>query len=158
MEMKKNSHTGTHLFFIEFLIVLLFFLIISTVCLNLFVQAHTVTQEANALSFAQSFASSLAETIEGTDGTAHEVLSCFPEAVILPEPSAGTDAETIALYFDRDFHSCGANTAFYTLEAVLCVENRRKTGDITICDKDGDTLYQLSVSFYQPLTAKEVVS
>ena len=33
--MKRNDRAGSHLFFIEFIIVLFFFLIVSTVCLRL---------------------------------------------------------------------------------------------------------------------------
>ncbi len=62
--MKRNSRTGSRLFFIEFLIVLFFFLIISTVCLRLFAQAHSVTQHSEALSHAQVLASSVAAVIE----------------------------------------------------------------------------------------------
>ena len=58
--MKKNSGKGSRLFLIEFLIVLFFFLIISTVCLQLFVKAHLITRRSEALSHAQAAAASVA--------------------------------------------------------------------------------------------------
>ena len=48
--MKKQNRTGSRLFFIEFLIVLFFFLIVSAVCLKLFAHAHQITERAEAFS------------------------------------------------------------------------------------------------------------
>ncbi len=62
--MKRSKRTGSHLFFIEFIIVLFFFLIVSTVCLRLFAQAHGITQRADALSHAQAAAASVAAAVE----------------------------------------------------------------------------------------------
>lgn len=62
--MKKNSRTGSRLFFLEFLIVIFFFLIISTICLKLFASARMLTQNAAALSRAQQISSSIAELFE----------------------------------------------------------------------------------------------
>lgn len=49
MKSSTSNHSGTRLFFIEFLIVLFFFLIISTVCLRLFVQSHSMTKRTEEL-------------------------------------------------------------------------------------------------------------
>ena len=61
MKSSTSNHSGTRLFFIEFLIVLFFFLIISTVCLRLFVQSHSMTKHTEELFQAQEAAASVAE-------------------------------------------------------------------------------------------------
>ena len=61
MKSSTSNHSGTRLFFIEFLIVLFFFLIISTVCLRLFVQSHSMTKRTEELFQAQEAAASVAE-------------------------------------------------------------------------------------------------
>lgn len=64
MKSSTSNHSGTRLFFIEFLIVLFFFLIISTVCLRLFVQSHSMTKYTEELFQAQEAAASVAELLE----------------------------------------------------------------------------------------------
>ncbi len=134
--MKQTSRTGSRLFFIEFLIVLFFFLIISTVCLRLFAQARRITREAEALSGAQLHAASTAEAIEAGEES----------------------ADRLRLYFDRDFHSCEENQAFYTLDTQLTVDNHWKTGTITVSAQDGRVIYELPFSFYAASTKEEVLS
>ena len=64
MKSSTSNHSGTRLFFIEFLIVLFFFLIISTVCLRLFVQSHSMTKHTEELFQAQEAAASVAELLK----------------------------------------------------------------------------------------------
>lgn len=152
--MKHTSRTGSRLFFIEFLIVLFFFLIISTVCLRLFAAAHKTSQEADALSFAQTYAASLAELVEAGNGTPDSILDCYPPAIHVSSDSS----ELIMLYFDQDFHICGENNASYSLVTSLFVDNYEKSGTITGYDKNQNIIYELPFSFHQPMTKKEVLS
>ncbi|MCC8065673.1 MAG: hypothetical protein LIO94_01025 [Clostridiales bacterium] len=61
--MRKENTGNSRLFFVEFLIVLFFFLIIGTVCLRIFAASHKITQNADALAHAQSYAASIAEVL-----------------------------------------------------------------------------------------------
>ncbi len=83
--MKSINTRKSRVFFIEFLIVLFFFLIISTVCLRLFVRAHQITEKADALSRAQNLAASVAEVLTSGYDTQELLLSYFPGAVPLSE-------------------------------------------------------------------------
>lgn len=149
--MDKNSRTGSRLFFIEFLIVLFFFLIISTVCLRLFVKSHTITMRANALSGAQSTAASVAAVISSGDGSAQSVASYFPEAL--------AEGEQLTLFFDKDFQAVDSgDNAFYTMTILLNpVSNQEKTGLISVSDREESILYELPVSFHRPLTREEAL-
>lgn len=147
--MNKNSRTGSRLFFIEFLIVLFFFLIISTVCLRLFARAHMITRRANALSGAQTTAASVAAVIGGSDGSAEAVSSYFPEAMV--------DGEQLTLFFDRNFQAIGSpDDAYYTMTVTL-EPGREKNGLISVSDQEQSILYQLSVSSHQPVTREEAL-
>lgn len=167
--MKKNYKTGPHLFFIEFLIVLFFFLIISTVCLRIFVQAHNITRNANALSWASSYAASVAEILEGSDGSAPALQAAYPDA----EFSFGEDTFTMVLSFNSDFEPCLPADSSYLLTAVLSSSRWQTTGSIRIIknemDKtsaqdsgkvltDDSVIYELSVSFHRPFTREEALS
>lgn len=152
--MRRANRSGPRLFFIEFLIVLFFFLIISTVCLRLFAGARQITQKAGALSDAQTFAAAVAEAIEAGDGSAMSLQSVFPDG----QDASGTESSTVfCLYFDQDFHSCAEKRASYTLTAVIAVENRWKTGAVTVAAKDGTTVYELPFSFYRISTREEAL-
>jgi hypothetical protein len=148
--MKRKNGAGANLFFIEFTIVLFFFLILSTICIRVFVYAHQVTQHAEAISHAQTLAASISEAVEGSDGSARSLLSFFPEAQI--------SGDELTLSFDRDFVSCDSEDAYYTLTAALQQENHTKSAYIAVTDDDQELIYELSVSFHQPLTCEEVFS
>lgn len=129
----KSIHTGkSRIFFIEFLIVLFFFLIISTVCLRLFVRAHQITEKADALSRAQNLAASVAEVLISGYDTQELLLSYYPGAVPLSEAtnlspaSADTQAPDlnfhtlsgICMTYDRSFRE-SSDQIFYTMTVEL---------------------------------------
>lgn len=149
---KRRPQTGYGLFFIEFIIALFFFLLIGTICIRVFVYAHQVTQKADALSHAQALSASLAEAIEGSDGSGESLLAFFPDAVL------SEDKCLLTLSFRQDFTECNQEEAFYTLTAELSPSDRRKAADITVKNRDQELIYHLSVSFYRPLTREEALS
>ncbi|MCD8337861.1 MAG: hypothetical protein LUD18_11470 [Lachnospiraceae bacterium] len=156
--MKKQASDKSRLFFIEFLIVLFFFLIIGTVCLRVFAEAHSVTRNADALSRAQSAAASIAEVLEAGES----IEAYFPEALlVLEESDSEENFSQTAIYeitFSSDFQECGANDAFYTLSLNLSTEGHNQTAHIIVADRTGDTLYELSVTCHLPLTREEALS
>ncbi|MCD7834835.1 MAG: hypothetical protein LUH00_12745 [Lachnospiraceae bacterium] len=161
--MKKQASDKSRLFFIEFLIVLFFFLIIGTVCLRVFAAAHSATRDADALAYAQSTAASIAEVLEAGES----IEEYFPEAILISEESNHSDEGTEdgsvrkAVYeitWDSDFQACDADDAFYTLSLKLTTENHNQTARITVIDRAGDTLYELSAAFHLPLTREEALS
>lgn len=148
--MKRRPRAGANLFFIEFIIVLFFFLIVSTICIRVFLHSYQITQDAEAVSHAQTLAAGVAEAIEGTDGAGESLLALYPQGSF----SDGC----LTLAFDRDFGDCGAEAAFYTLTAEIDLSGHYKKADISVTDQNSETVYELSVSFYQPLTREEVLS
>jgi hypothetical protein len=168
--MKKNARMGTRLFFIEFLIVLFFFLIVSTICLQLFARSDQFTRKANALSHAQANASSLAAAAwqmsraQTTSDLVSGVADCFPEATV--------QENTLTMTYDKYFESCSPSQAFYTLEADFSAEEIADSvtdADIssleeipllwsvavTVRDRSGEVLYELTTTIHRPLTREE---
>lgn len=157
--MRKKAQNGSRLFFIEFLIVLFFFLIISTVCLRLFAAAHGITRRADALSHAQTTAASIAEVIAAGDGSPESVAAYFPAAVV-------TDQE-LTLTCDSSFDPCSADEAYYTMivsfsgadpENADASDDHGKSALITVTDRNGAVFYELSVFCHIPFTREEVLS
>jgi hypothetical protein len=147
--MNRNSRSGSRLFFIEFLIVLFFFLIISTVCLKLFSRAHQITARANALSGAQTTAASVAAVLSATDGPAEAVAAYFPDAMV-------SDTE-LSLFFDQDFQSLSDYSAAAYLMTVTFSDGTEKAAQITVTDYHHEVLYELPVSIHRPMTREEAL-
>ena len=148
--MKKKYRTGPNLFFIEFIIALFFFLIVSTICVRVFVHAHLVTLGAEALSYAQTTASSVAEVIKESRGDDQKLLDAFPDM----HKSDGC----FLLSCDKNFQFCRPEEASYTLTVKPSHEEQLNTAQITVTDSRQQVIYQLSVQFHSPLTREEVLS
>lgn len=184
--MKKTNRTGTRLFFIEFLIVLFFFLIVSTVCLKIFVHAHQITKQAEALSRGQALASSMAEVLEERterDFSSPESDEYITEQMILSLkeiwPEGTVSPEVFLLTCNKNFEPCEPEQAAYqisvTLESVPFFSNpsgsysedsekfsypefsHDRKADIRITSSKSETIYNLSVFFHIPLTYEEVL-
>ena len=154
--MKKQNRTGSRLFFIEFLIVLFFFLIVSAVCLKLFAHAHQITERAEALSRGQAFAASIVEVLEAEagDGT-EEDLYCVLQKIWL---EGNMETDRFVLSYDRTFEICEPENAYYTAVVSVKTESESPAVTIRITDPANEVLYELSVQLHLPLTYKEVLS
>ncbi|MCD8011917.1 MAG: hypothetical protein LUG99_01830 [Lachnospiraceae bacterium] len=155
--MKKQDSGKSRLFFIEFLIVLFFFLIIGTVCLRVFAAAHKITRNADALAHAQTTSASIAEVLEA--GESFE--DYFPEAVLTSETSNDQKPIYEKLYeisYDSDLTVCESEAAYYTLTVSLSEENHSQTANISFTDQAGESLYDLTVMIRLPLTREEALS
>ncbi|MCD7716706.1 MAG: hypothetical protein LUI39_09690 [Lachnospiraceae bacterium] len=178
--MRKQAAGKSRTFFIEFLIVLFFFLIIGTVCLRVFVAAHKVTRDADALAHAQSTAASIAEVLSAGE----EVEDYFPEMILLAD--AGTDAaaadgsastavttdadsavgasdglsQRYQMTWNSDFSACssGSDSVYYTLTLQLDTADHMQTAAMTFTDVSGETLYELTVTYHLALTGEEALS
>ena len=138
--MRAQSNTRSSLFLIELIIAILFFSLGAAVCVQAFSKAHTVTAQAQDLSFASSTVSSAASVVKYTGGTLDEVRTYFPDAF--------ADGEDIAVCYGTDFAICGPDAAAYTLrihidgaEQDLCAASIRMDG------ADGQTLYGLQLRY-----------
>ena len=148
--MRKKYRTGPNLFFIEFIIALFFFLIVSTICIRVFVHAHLTTLDAEALSFAQTVSSSVAEAIEASGGD-EDALSAFL-------PQMRKENSCFLLSYDRNFQTCEPEKAFYTLTFQIEQEKQMNKADISVTDNRQHLVYRLSARFCRPLTREEVLS
>lgn len=164
--MKKQNRTGSRLFFIEFLIVLFFFLIVSAVCLKLFAHAHQITERAEALSRGQAFAASVVEVLEaeaaaefgdgdskiavefdsaGSEMYVNDELSNTYSALserlyhVLQEmwPEGSMESDRFVLSYDRTFEICEPENAYYT--AVVFIETNPVTDSVESSVTDTDT-------------------
>jgi hypothetical protein len=117
------------LFLIELMLSILFFAIASSVCLQMFVKAHTLSQDSRDLTFATEAASTLSDYWKDCNGD-YDLLI---DELLFGEY---TD-ETFTVYYSKDGQSCEENEHYYTIyltttidhsimNAHICVENPTK--------------------------------
>ena len=145
--MRDQKRTGTRLFFIEFLIVLFFFFLVSTVCLKLFAAAHQLTVQAEALSQAQTLASSAVETLKA-------------------KQESLTAGQSVS-YFDQSFTSCSESEAAYSMTVTVTPAAKLSaasefsvptlyTVTVAVTRPDGSSVYTLSTSLHRPIHYEEL--
>ena len=163
--MKKQHSGNSRLFFIEFLIVLFFFLIISTVCLKMFVKAHQITQHAEDLSHTQTLAASAAELLlagydmQEVQEICEAKFECIIDDFSEQEKSetyrlqiAESD-ETPALAQTQDLSETQDSSETQTPLGFASVRNYC----ISICKSDAEPIYELTITVHTPLTQEEVL-
>ncbi|MCD7764707.1 MAG: hypothetical protein LUI14_16270 [Lachnospiraceae bacterium] len=175
--MRKQAAGKSRTFFIEFLIVLFFFLIIGTVCLRVFVAAHKVTRDADALAHAQAEAASIAEVLSAGE----KIEDYFPEIILLADTGTAADGsdntavtadadgaagasdgqlQRYQMTWNSDFSACSADSdsVSYTLTLLLDTADHMQTAAMTFTDASGETLYELTVTYHLALTREEALS
>lgn len=151
--MKKQHSGNSRLFFIEFLIVLFFFLIISTVCLKMFVKAHQITQHAEDLSHTQTLAASAAELLlAGYDIQEVQEICEAKFGCSIDDFSEQTNPEAYYLQIEE---SAGTTALSETLPSSGFASVRNYC--ITVCKNDAEPIYELTVTVHTPLTQEEVL-
>ena len=155
MKSSTSNHSGTRLFFIEFLIVLFS---LSDHQYGLSAAVRPVTQYDKAYRRAVSGTGGCsfrcAELLEAGGDSVSVLLTAYPEAVL---DDSGLDP-VITICFDQDFHSCSPKKESYSLTVPLTVDNHEESATISVCKSSGEVIYTLDVSFHRPLTREEVLS
>lgn len=146
----RQSHASS-LFLLELILAILFFSIASAVCVQLFVKAHLLSQDARALNHAVSECASVAETLDAASSAeeAMELLSAgWPEK----EAAADAGVSVFEVFFDDSFAVVSADDPYsYYLHAALSQTDRMLTVHTGFYKAaDGSAVYELTVSHHIP--------
>lgn len=93
---RKNRPRASGLFLMELILAILFFSLASAACVQIFVKAHLVSVESQALNHAVNECVSAAETF-----------AAIPEDTLA--------AGTVSTYYDEEFKLCEAKEAVYVM-------------------------------------------
>lgn len=148
--MKRHSRSGSSLFFIEFLIVLFFFLIISTICIRIFAVSHQLTQHTETLSQAQLLASNTAQILEADPDPEGILSSIFPDLFV-------SSPDHYCMYLDEEFRS-SAQPSAYCMTLICEKEASLISYDLCISGRNGAVIYELPFSLCRISTREEVLS
>lgn len=107
-----RSKSKSSLFLMEMIVTLLFFSIAGAICVQLFVQAHILSKQADELNMAVAVSQSFVEVMRGTDGSMDALLEQFPDADRI-------SINVLEQYYDSEYHVCADTEATYVIEVTL---------------------------------------
>lgn len=145
--MKKYRPQKSSLFLLEIMLNLFFFIILVTVCLQLFLKAHQLSKNTTLLHRAVTVCTSIAEVCQSNLGETDILQTIYPEALILND--------TLLIFFDSNFTAC---SEFESIYRVFLFENR-DDNTITIRflrKNDTNIIYELKASSYLPLNLEAI--
>ena len=130
-------------------IVYFFFALAGAVCLQLFVQARTLSQQTHARNQALVCAKNISALFEAGEGSFSEILREYPDAQ--------QRDSLLTIYYDEEWQPCTLEQETYLLTLTLSEsswEEHLLKGEIQVTDKE-EPLCTLDVSCYIPLKAGE---
>lgn len=146
--MKPQKNTRSSLFLIELMITILFFSLGSAVCIQVFVKAHTVNEDARRLSFASLQVSSAASALKYTDGS--------PDALREYFPMLSEDKNGMTVCYDRSFRECEPSEGFFVLRITKESTDGVLHSNIEITAPDRETpIYGLTLRYPDSSGQKE---
>ena len=116
--MKHSSNNRSGLFLLEIVIAILFFAIVSAVCLRAFAKSHTLSQQASDTNHAISNMENVAELLKSVDPEDlknHDKITTTLQTVY---PELSTQYRIWDIYFDSDWEACNIDDAVYQITAT----------------------------------------
>ncbi|MCP1102361.1 hypothetical protein M2454_001031 [Aequitasia blattaphilus] len=141
--MKKTYTSRSLILLMEIIISFTFFALSSAICIQLFVKAYTISQTSQALDYAVTQVSSIADLLSENSNVS-EALSPYYETLV-------QEKENYMIYFDEEHNLCDKEDYYYR---VLIREDQKQEGLFTIVFTREDSvspLYEVTVST-NPLT------
>ena len=137
MMKQLSSHSKSGLFLMEMIFALLILSLSSSICIQIFASASLSREQARESNHIREWNVTVGEFLEGSDGTAAEFLTLFPDGIL--------EEDTIQYYFDRDWKTADASSR-YCIEFSFLKDNRKKQV-IYSCYKEKELLYKQKLSF-----------
>ena len=160
---RQIVHSRSSIFLMEIIIAILFFSLVSAVCLQVFVKAHNMTEETARLNMAVTVAGNTAEMAqasEAPDKTIDMVRELYPSAEVISALTAekedkNKEAAGLTVGFDEDWESCeiGSTDCRYILQAnyddtVNPVSWHIEILTVSAAGAKDDVIYELDTEVY----------
>lgn len=154
--MKYQRHNNTSsLFLLELILAVLFFSVASALCIQIFIKAHLMSQDARDLNFAVNEVSSMAEQISA--GTLHSDTAASSDDTA-SDPSTQMSDGTLqdaAAYYDSSYASCEKADAVYVLTVHYEPEDTLLKAHISMDTiADNRNIYTLDVTKHRQRRAE----
>lgn len=126
MKQTPYTHSRSGIFLMEIIIAILFFSIVSAICLNIFVRTHNLSKSTADLNFAVREAANIAEIAKSTDS--------FDKATQLLADTQNytetkSDTTHYIAYFDENYQTCTSADALYYIDVTTALSDATASGD-----------------------------
>ena len=149
--MRHTRGTKSSLFLIEFMIVLFFFLLVTAICIQVFVRAYFFSRESENLSHAQTIVQSFAEALKGSDGSIDSMQELMPELSL--------NVGNYEAWYDSQWEPCPEKEAAFLLSADMNVIATEKRADLSIQQLyNGEYLFEIQLHFHTPVSKEVILS
>lgn len=101
--MNHEVHSRSSLFLMEMIISILFFSVASAICIQLFANAHIISDESVNHNEAVVWSQNLAETFYGAHGNTDQIMNVYKEHAVEIR-DAVDESTTILFFFDKNWH------------------------------------------------------
>lgn len=131
----------SRLFLLELILMIFFFAIASSVCIQIFVKAHTLSRDSERLTAAVNLAQSTVSILEAGKFTPDDLKTQWPQGRIRDE--------SFVLYLDEEWHNCTDGESSYILD-VEFMDDVISEASISISHiSDNTPIYTLNVKHYK---------
>lgn len=148
--MKHSSNNRSSLFLLEIVIAILFFAIVSAVCLRAFAKSHTLSQQASDTDHAISNIENVAELLKSVDPQDLEDWDKITTTLQTVYPELSTQYRIWDIYFDSDWEACSVDDAVYQ----ITVTDKTTLFTDTASDSSGQQSDRQSLRTYTLTTMK----
>lgn len=142
--MNNYRHSKASLFLMEIMLNILFFTVLATICLQLFVKAHKLSDSTTILHRATATCTSIAEVYQSNSDGKERILQIYPEAIGLEQK--------LYIYFDESFSPCTDKEGIYCASVSFDSDLLEKISIEFSNIETSNIIYTLEVSGYQPQT------
>ncbi|WP_049945904.1 hypothetical protein [Butyrivibrio sp. LC3010] len=102
--MNKEMHSKTSLFLMELIIAILFFSISGAICVQLFVQSHSLSEASVEMNNSILWTQNISEVFYGKYGSLKEISDFFLDSsIVLVSYENNPEVGTLVMFFDEDF-------------------------------------------------------
>lgn len=124
--MKHSSGSRSCLFLMEMIVAILFFSLVSAVCLQVFTKAHLLSEDASDLSAAVIQTESAAELLKHSESSGND---SFARLLKNEYPDSVKEEDIYSVYFDENWDDCEAGEGVYIMKIHPVKEE-----DFTSCE------------------------
>lgn len=154
--MKQSLSRHSSMFLMEIIIAILFFSLVSAICLRIFTASHQMGQDTNDLNMAVNQTENIAEllTYASKDpGFSSLDMTRLSESLTSEYPVIDVDDNVISIHYDENWNCCTAKDGTYFIKI-----SREKDEALSVFDIDAykaadrkKPVYSLTVSLHSPL-------
>lgn len=158
MSNRNTSRTG--LFLMELILAILFFSLSGSVCVQLFIQAHTISNNSVVLNHSILQAQNIAETFYGCNGDVDEMMTLL-NADTNGSRQDEEGSTTLSFLYNPDFTPIPSYQSFFPAFGYTVTATIQPKGELTTChilvqeygagetsSKDSSPIYELNISLY----------